>query len=163
AATPAPAARPRTRARTPGRRSTPARPPPRAVPAPDRARRTGTRAPAPAAALPTTRPRPSAPGARAPSRARGSPRAATARTPRAAMVDGTQCLRLDFYELCARRMAAAGVATTFIRRLGPDTYLAGYVETPPFEVIVKNAAQGSTSRKYPGLFPEGHRFEPPVV
>jgi phosphoribosylaminoimidazole-succinocarboxamide synthase len=82
---------------------------------------------------------------------------------REANVDGTQRLRLDFYELCARRMAAAGVPTTFIRRLGPDTYLADYVETPPFEVIVKNAAQGSTSRKYPGLFPEGHRFEPPVV
>ncbi len=82
---------------------------------------------------------------------------------REAMVAGTERLRLDFYELCALRMAAAGILTTFTSRLGPDTYLADYVETPPFEVIVKNAAQGSTSRKYPGLFPEGHRFQPPVV
>ncbi|MFI7232158.1 phosphoribosylaminoimidazolesuccinocarboxamide synthase [Nonomuraea angiospora] len=34
---------------------------------------------------------------------------------------------------------------------------------PPFEVIVKNRAVGSTVRKYPGLFPEGHVFHPPVV
>jgi len=82
---------------------------------------------------------------------------------REAVMPGTERLRLDFYERCAGRMRAAGVATTFLGRLGPATYLADFVAAPPFEVIVKNVAQGSTTRKYPGLFPEGHRFQRPVV
>jgi phosphoribosylaminoimidazole-succinocarboxamide synthase len=71
--------------------------------------------------------------------------------------------RLDFYELAAERLAQAGVRTAFRRRLDPISYLADYLPAPPFEVIVKNVATGSTTRKYPGLFEEGHRFVPPVV
>ncbi|GIF15719.1 phosphoribosylaminoimidazolesuccinocarboxamide synthase [Actinoplanes teichomyceticus] len=79
------------------------------------------------------------------------------------MFDGTGPLRLDFYELAAQRLARAGVRTAFRRRVDAITYEADYLPAPPFEVIVKNIATGSTVRKYPGLFPEGHRFDPPVV
>ncbi|SCF06495.1 phosphoribosylaminoimidazole-succinocarboxamide synthase [Micromonospora haikouensis] len=71
--------------------------------------------------------------------------------------------RLDFYELAAGRLARVGVRTAYRGRLDAITYVADYVPAPPFEVIVKNVATGSTTRKYPGLFAEGHRFVPPVV
>ncbi|MFD7137171.1 phosphoribosylaminoimidazolesuccinocarboxamide synthase [Streptomyces sp. NPDC059894] len=79
------------------------------------------------------------------------------------MIPQTARLRLDFYELAAARLAEKGVRTVFRERLGDISYRASYVPAPPFEVIVKNLATGSTTRKYPGLFPEGHRFNPPVV
>ncbi|MEE1930150.1 phosphoribosylaminoimidazolesuccinocarboxamide synthase [Streptomyces sp. TRM 70351] len=79
------------------------------------------------------------------------------------MIPETARLRLDFYETAAARLEEEGVRTVFRRRLGPVSYEAAYVPAPPFEVIVKNLATGSTVRKYPGLFPEGHRFDPPVV
>ncbi|MFF5565783.1 phosphoribosylaminoimidazolesuccinocarboxamide synthase [Streptomyces sp. NPDC012623] len=71
--------------------------------------------------------------------------------------------RLDFYELAAERLKQAGVRTAYRERIDDITYRADYIPAPPFEVIVKNIATGSTTRKYPGLFPEGHRFQPPVV
>ena len=77
--------------------------------------------------------------------------------------EGTEILRLDFYELAAAKLADAGVETAFVRRTGPRSYLTELCSDPPFETIVKNRAVGSTLRKYPGLFPEGHRFDPPVV
>lgn len=79
------------------------------------------------------------------------------------LMDGTAELRLDFFEHVSGVLAAAGVPTVFRERLGPTTYLADYRPSVPFEVIVKNRATGSTIRKYPGLFEEGHTFEPPVV
>lgn len=79
------------------------------------------------------------------------------------VVPGTAVLRLDFYEAAARRLAQAGVATAFVRREGPRTYVARWLPSPPFETIVKNYAVGSTLRKYPGLFPPMHHFNPPVV
>jgi phosphoribosylaminoimidazole-succinocarboxamide synthase len=79
------------------------------------------------------------------------------------LIEETGKLRLDFYELAADRLAAAGVRTAFLKRTGPTAYLAHYRPAPPFEVIVKNLATGSTIRKYPGLFEEGRRFDPPVV
>ncbi|HYZ77845.1 MAG TPA: phosphoribosylaminoimidazolesuccinocarboxamide synthase [Gaiellaceae bacterium] len=79
------------------------------------------------------------------------------------VVHGTAELRLDFYELAARVVEAAGVPTAFVERAGPTTYVALRCSNPPFETIVKNAAVGSTLRKYPGLFPPGHRFARPVV
>jgi phosphoribosylaminoimidazole-succinocarboxamide synthase len=79
------------------------------------------------------------------------------------VVRGTAELRLDFYELAARVVEAAGVPTAFVERAGPTTYVARRCSNPPFEVIVKNVAVGSTVRKYPGLFPPGHRFSRPVV
>jgi phosphoribosylaminoimidazole-succinocarboxamide synthase len=79
------------------------------------------------------------------------------------VVRGTAELRLDFYELAARVVDAAGVPTAFVERAGPTTYVARRCSNPPFEVIVKNAAVGSTLLKYPGLFPDGHRFARPVV
>lgn len=79
------------------------------------------------------------------------------------MVDGTAELRLDFYELAADWMAQRGVRTAFVRRWDSLRYVSRFLPSPPFEVIVKNVANGSTTRKYPGLFPEGHRFSAPVV
>ncbi|GAA2362879.1 phosphoribosylaminoimidazolesuccinocarboxamide synthase [Saccharopolyspora halophila] len=78
-------------------------------------------------------------------------------------VDGTAELRLDFYETVVDWVEAAGVRTAFVRRLDKLRYLAEYQPAAPFEVIVKNVANGSTTRKYPGLFGEGHRFSRPVV
>jgi phosphoribosylaminoimidazole-succinocarboxamide synthase len=79
------------------------------------------------------------------------------------LVPATGALRLDFYEQAAARLAEVGVPTVFRRRLGATTYLAAHVPAPPFEVIVKNRAVGSTTRKYPGLFEEGARLPRPVV
>ncbi|QGK70004.1 SAICAR synthetase [Allosaccharopolyspora coralli] len=79
------------------------------------------------------------------------------------LVDGTAELRLDFYETVADWIEAAGVRTAFVRRLDKLRYLAEYRPASPFEVIVKNVATGSTTKKYPGLFDEGHRFSRPVV
>ncbi|KAA5604836.1 SAICAR synthetase [Roseospira marina] len=76
---------------------------------------------------------------------------------------GTEVLRLDFFEMAARRLQQAGVPVAFEDRVGPDLYIADYCPGPPFEVIVKNVATGSTTRKYPDLFREGHRFAHPVV
>lgn len=78
-------------------------------------------------------------------------------------VPGTAELRLDFFERAVERLGAAGVRTAFIERAGPDLYIAERCSDPPFEVIVKRFAHGSTLRKYPGLFEEGHRFRTPVV
>lgn len=79
------------------------------------------------------------------------------------LVPATGALRLDFYEKAAAELAEVGVPTVFRERLGPTTYLADHVPGPPFEVIVKNRAVGSTVRKYPGLFEEGSAFPRPVV
>jgi len=76
---------------------------------------------------------------------------------------GTEVLRLDFYEMAAHKLASAGVPVAFRRRVGPDMYIAERCSNPPFEVIVKNVAGGSTTRKYPGLFVDGYRFAQPVV
>ncbi|MDQ5821775.1 MAG: SAICAR synthetase [Actinomycetota bacterium] len=79
------------------------------------------------------------------------------------LVPGTDKLRLDFYELAAAQLRSAGIPVAFVRRVDETSYVAEFCPHPPFEVIVKNAAYGSTLRKYPGLFPPGHRFERPVV
>lgn len=79
------------------------------------------------------------------------------------LMDGTAELRLDFFEYVSQRLAERGVYTVFRERVGPVSYLADYRPAPPFEVIVKNRATGSTMRKYPGLFTEGQVFDRPVV
>ncbi len=79
------------------------------------------------------------------------------------LVEETGPLRLDFYERAAERMAGAGIRTGFVRRLAPTSYLAEYHPAPPFEVIVKNRAVGSTLVKYPGLFKEYEPLPRPVV
>lgn len=79
------------------------------------------------------------------------------------VVEGTDSLRLDFYELVVGRLHDAGIPTCFVERTGHNTYLAKYCRANPFEVIVKNYATGSTTRKYPGLFVEMAPFHPPVV
>ncbi|MQS11297.1 SAICAR synthetase [Streptomyces kaniharaensis] len=79
------------------------------------------------------------------------------------LVDGTAELRLDFFEYVSARLAERGVYTVFRERVGPVSYLADYRPAPPFEVIVKNRATGSTIRKYPGLFEEGQVLDRPVV
>lgn len=79
------------------------------------------------------------------------------------LVPGTERIRLDFYELAASRLKRAGVPCVFERRLDESSYLARFCPTPPFEVIVKNYAVGSTLRKYPGLFPAESKFAHPIV
>ncbi|WP_318205011.1 phosphoribosylaminoimidazolesuccinocarboxamide synthase [Streptomyces sp. SCL15-4] len=79
------------------------------------------------------------------------------------MVDETGPLRLDFYERAAARLTEAGVRCAFRGRVSATMYLAEYRPAPPFEVIVKNVATGSTTRKYPGLFPDGQPLPRPVV
>ncbi|MGK4580284.1 phosphoribosylaminoimidazolesuccinocarboxamide synthase [Kitasatospora sp. HPMI-4] len=79
------------------------------------------------------------------------------------LMDGTAELRLDFFEYVSARLAERGVHTVFRERVGPVSYVADYRPAPPFEVIVKNRAIGSTLRKYPGLFTEGQVFDRPVV
>lgn len=79
------------------------------------------------------------------------------------LVEGTAELRLDFFEKAAALLEHNGVRIAFRERLSPIHYRAAFCSQPPFEVIVKNAAVGSTTRKYPGLFSEGHRFQTAVV
>lgn len=79
------------------------------------------------------------------------------------MIPGTDKLRLDFYEKAAARLVAGNVPCAFQRRVDETSYIAMLCPSPPIEVIVKNVSAGSTLRKYPGLFPEGHRFAAPVV
>ncbi|GAA3349413.1 phosphoribosylaminoimidazolesuccinocarboxamide synthase [Amorphoplanes nipponensis] len=79
------------------------------------------------------------------------------------LIESTGPLRLDFYERAAARLAAAGLRTAFLERIGPIRYRARYRPAPPFEVIVKNRAVGSTTIKYPGLFEAGCRLPRPVV
>ncbi len=79
------------------------------------------------------------------------------------IVEDTGPLRLDFYERASEQLRAAGVRTSFVRRLGPTAYLSEFHEPPPFEVIVKNRAVGSTVVKYPGLFEPDAPLPRPVV
>lgn len=79
------------------------------------------------------------------------------------LIDGTAELRLDFFEYVSGKLADEGVHTVFRERTGPLSYLADYRPASPFEVIVKNRATGSTTRKYPGLFTEGQQLDRPVV
>ncbi|OLB79929.1 MAG: SAICAR synthetase [Actinobacteria bacterium 13_2_20CM_2_71_6] len=79
------------------------------------------------------------------------------------LMEDTGPLRLDFYERAAARLAGDGIQTAFVRRLGPIRYLARYLAAPPFEVIVKNRAVGSTVVKYPGLFEANQPLPRPVV
>lgn len=82
---------------------------------------------------------------------------------REASMPGTDKLRLDFYEKAAARLRDAGVSCAFQYRVDETSYVSLFCPSPPFEVIVKNVSAGSTLRKYPGLFPQGHRFSQPVV
>ncbi len=79
------------------------------------------------------------------------------------LIDDTASLRLDFYERASARLLEAGIPTAFVRRVGKISYVAEYYPGPPFEVIVKNRAVGSTLRKYPGLFQDNQLFRRPVV
>ncbi|MFD3913115.1 phosphoribosylaminoimidazolesuccinocarboxamide synthase [Streptomyces sp. NPDC058603] len=79
------------------------------------------------------------------------------------LVEDTGPLRLDFYERAAAKLAGAGIRTAFSRRVSATCYVAEYHPAPPFEVIVKNRAVGSTLVKYPGLFQENQPLPRPVV
>jgi phosphoribosylaminoimidazole-succinocarboxamide synthase len=79
------------------------------------------------------------------------------------IVPETDVLRLDFYERVAAIFRWKGILTAFCGRVGPTMYVARWLPGPPFETIVKNFAVGSTTRKYPGLYPEGAALNPPVV
>jgi phosphoribosylaminoimidazole-succinocarboxamide synthase len=79
------------------------------------------------------------------------------------IVERTGPLRLDFYERAAAKVESAGVPCAFLERVSDDSYVADYCPAAPFEVIVKNRATGSTTRKYPGLFEDGMPLPRPVV
>lgn len=79
------------------------------------------------------------------------------------MVEGTEILRLDFFEMAVVNLKRAGVDTAFVKRVARDMYIAEFCQSMPFEVIVKNVAGGSTLIKYPGLFDTGYRFRQPVI
>ncbi|MEY9484316.1 phosphoribosylaminoimidazole-succinocarboxamide synthase [Streptomyces calvus] len=79
------------------------------------------------------------------------------------IVTDTGPLRLEFYERAAARLTADGVRTAFVRKVSPICYLADYCPAPPFEVVVKNRAVGSTLIKYPGLFVPEEKLPRPVV
>jgi phosphoribosylaminoimidazole-succinocarboxamide synthase len=79
------------------------------------------------------------------------------------VVTETGPLRLEFYERAAARLAKDGLRTSFSRRVSPTCYVAEYCPAPPFEVVVKNRAVGSTLVKYPGLFQENQVLPTPVV
>ena len=79
------------------------------------------------------------------------------------LVEDTGPLRLDFYQRAAAQLAKDGIRTGFVRRLAPTVYLSEFHEAPPFEVIVKNRAVGSTLVKYPGLFEANATLPRPVV
>lgn len=79
------------------------------------------------------------------------------------LIEATGPLRLDFHAAATARLKAAGIPTALLRRTGPTSYLARYVPAPPFEVIVKNRAVGSTTVRYPGLFEPGAPLPRPVV
>lgn len=79
------------------------------------------------------------------------------------VVTGTAELRLDFHQRAVSVVEAAGLRTCWLDRVDVTTYRAVYCTTMPFEVIVKRFACGSTQRKYPGLFADMTRFDPPVV
>jgi len=78
-------------------------------------------------------------------------------------IDGTEVLRLDFFEMAAKLLIEEGVPCAYLGRISGDSYIAELCEDPPFETIVKNRATGSTSRLYPGLFEEGYKFRQPVI
>ncbi|MEU9489523.1 phosphoribosylaminoimidazolesuccinocarboxamide synthase [Streptomyces decoyicus] len=79
------------------------------------------------------------------------------------LVTDTGPLRLDFYERAAAQLTGHGIRTAFSRRVSATCYLAEYHPAPPFEVVVKNRAVGSTLVKYPGLFQENQPLPAPVV
>ncbi|MBJ6369255.1 phosphoribosylaminoimidazolesuccinocarboxamide synthase [Snuella sedimenti] len=79
------------------------------------------------------------------------------------MVDKTQNLRLDFYEMAVALLNKHNIPTAYVKRLDTDVYLTQKCTSPPFEVIVKNYAVGSTQRKYPGLFDDNYKFSNPIV
>lgn len=82
---------------------------------------------------------------------------------RDAVIDGTERLRLDFFELICGFLKLNGINHSFVNRIDERTYLSRYCTEPPIEVIVKNYATGSTTTLYPSLFPELHKFNQPVV
>lgn len=82
---------------------------------------------------------------------------------REAVLRGTEVIRLDFFERSCHLFQQAGLSHAFISRLDERTYASRVCKEPPIEVILKNAAVGSTQTLYPGLFPTGTRFSAPVV
>ena len=79
------------------------------------------------------------------------------------LMEGTEVLRLDFFEKAVEKLKEAGVKTAYRERIDEKRYIAEWCTNPPFEIIVKNYAVGSVTRNYPGLFEEGTPFVPPLV
>lgn len=77
--------------------------------------------------------------------------------------NGTAEIRLDFYEMAVGQLHSGGLRTCWVDRISSTSYIAQICKIPPFEVIVKNRAVGSTQIKYPGLFEPLQLFIPPIV
>lgn len=69
---------------------------------------------------------------------------------RAAIVEGTDQLRLRISERLWRMLAAEGVPSTIVH-VGADYYISRRVAAPPIEVIVKAAHVGTPKHIYRGL------------
>lgn len=52
-------------------------------------------------------------------------------------VEGTDVLRLDFYEKAVEVLKEKNIKTAFVERVGSNRYIAELCTNPPFEVIVK--------------------------
>ncbi|WP_372633640.1 phosphoribosylaminoimidazolesuccinocarboxamide synthase [Fodinibius sp.] len=79
------------------------------------------------------------------------------------LVEGTDALRLDFYEKAVDVLKKEDIKTAFVERVDSRRYIARHCTNPPFEVIVKNFAIGSTLKFYPGLFKKNAEFDRPIV
>ncbi len=79
------------------------------------------------------------------------------------LVEGTDKLRLDFYDMAIEVLSANGILSAYKFRVSEKMYVSELCSNPPFEVIVKNRAIGSTLIKYPGLFPMNKKFDSPIV
>lgn len=82
---------------------------------------------------------------------------------RSEIIAETGKLRLDFFDIANKVLKENGVDSAYQFRVSDISYVSEICSNPPFEVIVKNRAVGSTQIKYPGLFKEKHKFVQPVV
>src|SRR5690606_9745687 len=78
-----------------------------------------------------------------------------------AEIPGKGAINNRISALLFAELARSGIATHFIRQLGPDTTLARAVRIIPLEVVVRNKVAGSLARRL-GL-PEGQPLARPVL
>ncbi len=78
-----------------------------------------------------------------------------------AILEGKGVLNNRISEYIMTKLAAIGVQTHFIRRLSPREQLIRQVEIIPLEVVCRNIAAGSLTKRFG--FPEGQALPRPIV